>query len=269
MPHVTNQGVKIYYEVEGLGPPLVLAHGVSGSLEDWREFGWVEALKDRYQLILVDARGHGRSDKPHEPDAYRQIHQALDHVAVLDDVAAEKAHFLGFSMGGIVCLGAGIHAPERCFSLMMGGTQPYARAERPTAVELPAPKPLHGLPEADNPINELLMGGGEAWVAFYEANLEVSTSMRTRLMNNDFEAVSARFGALHENRSDPNYLDPVTMPCLIYVGQDESAYAGAKQLAGRLQNANFVAFPGLNHFEMLTSVDVVLPEILHFLGNVA
>jgi pimeloyl-ACP methyl ester carboxylesterase len=266
LPYVSNQGVRIYYELEGLGPPLDLAHGISGSLEDWREFGWVEALKDRYQLILVDARGHGRSDKPHDPDAYRQIYQATDHVAVLDAVGAERAHFLGFSMGGNACLGAGIHASERCLSLMMGGTQPFARDERPARMDMPKPKPLRGLPDGDNPINQLLMRGGEAWVSFYEANLEVSASMKIRLMKNDFEALIARFESLYE-RDLSRYLDPVQMPCLIVVGEDEFAYGGAKQLAGLLPDAKFVAFPELNHFEMLTSRKEILPEMLHFLGK--
>jgi pimeloyl-ACP methyl ester carboxylesterase len=266
MPYVSNQGVRIYYEVEGLGPPLVLAHGISASLEDWREVGWVEALRDRYQLILVDARGHGRSDKPHDPDSYRQIHLAMDHVAVLDGVGVEKAHFLGYSMGRIVCLGAGIHAPERCFSLMMGGTQPYARDERPAGTEFPAPKPFRGMPDGNNPIDQLLMRGGEAWSAFFEANMEVSASMKMRLMKNDFEALIAQRAVMYE-RSLSRYLDPVQMPCLIYVGEDEPAYGGAKQLADSLPDAKFVAFPGLNHFEMLTSIDLILPEILHFLSK--
>jgi len=267
MPYVSNQGIRIYYEVEGSGPPLVLAHGISGSLEDWREVGWVEALRDRYQLILVDARGHGRSDKPHHPDAYREIHQATDHLAVMDAIGVEKAHFLGFSMGGIMCLGVGIHAPERCLSLMMGGTQPYARDERPAGTGLPRPTPMGGMPDGDNPIDQLLAQGGDAWVAFYAANFEVSAGMKKRLMQNDFEAVRARFEALHEKRSSPHYLDPVQMPCLIYVGEEESAYSGAKQLAERLPDARFIVFPGFNHFEMLTAVDVVLPEIQRFLNS--
>ena len=80
MPYVSNQGVRIYYEIEGSGPPIVLAHGISGSLEDWREVGWVESLRDRYRLILVDARGHGRSDKPHDPGAYRRGEGPLSRI---------------------------------------------------------------------------------------------------------------------------------------------------------------------------------------------
>ena len=113
MPFANNEGIKIYYEVEGQGTPLVMAHGLGGSLDDWRDLGWTERLRDRYQLILVDGRGHGRSDKPHDQEAYRHRHVAADHVAVLDDAGLYQAHFLGWSMGGIVCLGAGIGVPER------------------------------------------------------------------------------------------------------------------------------------------------------------
>jgi pimeloyl-ACP methyl ester carboxylesterase len=266
MPYVSNNGVSIYYEVEGQGPPLVLAHGIGASHQDWRDVGWVDALKDSYQLILVDARGHGRSDKPYDLDSYRQIHQALDHLTVLDDLGVKRAHFLGWSMGGIVCLGVGIQAPERCISLMMGGTQPYARDERPSGIGLPTPVPMKGLPDSDNPINRLFMQGGEAWVAFYEANMEMTHGMKKRHKDNDFEALIARFEGMHEKRSEPHYLDPVKMPCLIYVGEEEAAYGGAKQLAERLPNAKFLPFPGLNHFEMISEIDVVLPEIRKFLG---
>ena len=57
--YANNDGVKIHYEVEGEGEPLVLVHWWTGSTEDWRMFGYVDALKDDYQLILIDMRGHG------------------------------------------------------------------------------------------------------------------------------------------------------------------------------------------------------------------
>ena len=72
MPCANNEGVRIYYEVEGQGPPLVLMHGITDSLEVFRLVGYVEALKSDYRLILIDARGHGASDKPHDSDAYRR-----------------------------------------------------------------------------------------------------------------------------------------------------------------------------------------------------
>lgn len=66
MAYADNNGIRIHYQVEGDGPPLVLQHGYSDSLESWYEFGYVDKLKSQCQLILIDARGHGASDKPHD-----------------------------------------------------------------------------------------------------------------------------------------------------------------------------------------------------------
>ncbi len=63
MPYAENQGTRIYYEVEGQGPPLVLGHGGGDSLEMWRKFGYTEDLKENYQLVLFDLPGHGQSDR--------------------------------------------------------------------------------------------------------------------------------------------------------------------------------------------------------------
>ena len=67
MPYAINQGIKINYQIEGDGPSLVLLHGGLSNLQMWYELGYVEALKNDYQLILIDLRGHGSSDKPGMP----------------------------------------------------------------------------------------------------------------------------------------------------------------------------------------------------------
>lgn len=64
----------------------MLQHGFTDSLESWYDLGYVEALKPRYRLILIDARGHGASDKPHQPDAYDRERNIEDITAVLNDV---------------------------------------------------------------------------------------------------------------------------------------------------------------------------------------
>lgn len=69
MPETTSNGVRIRFEVEGRGPAVVIQHGFLGSPTSWREAGYVDALTDRYRVILVDARGHGESDKPHDVGA--------------------------------------------------------------------------------------------------------------------------------------------------------------------------------------------------------
>ena len=84
MPYAHNQGVKIYYEVEGHGPPLIFAHGATGDLSVWRTCGYVDRFKHDYTVILFDVRGHGQSDKPHDVSAYNYRFLADDVIAVLD-----------------------------------------------------------------------------------------------------------------------------------------------------------------------------------------
>ena len=83
-----------------------------------------------FRLIYADHRGHGRSDKPHDPSAYAMPLRVADAVAVLDRLGIERAHFIGRSWGGRLCFGVGEHAPERGRSLVIGGNQPYAWPDR-------------------------------------------------------------------------------------------------------------------------------------------
>ena len=100
MPYAPNNGVRIHYHLEGHGPPLMMLHGWSDSLVDWHTSGYVDALKSNYHLILVDARGHGHSDKPHAPEAYVMDALVSDVVAVLDHLGLDQTVYWGHSMGG-------------------------------------------------------------------------------------------------------------------------------------------------------------------------
>jgi pimeloyl-ACP methyl ester carboxylesterase len=99
MPFVNNNGIKIHYEVEGQGPALILAHGLSTSMKQWRALGYTEELSGNHMLILVDTRGHGGSDKPTTPESYSPDVVAGDYVAVLDSLGIEKTNYFGYSMG--------------------------------------------------------------------------------------------------------------------------------------------------------------------------
>ena len=105
MPYIENSGVRIHYAVEGSGPELVLLHGFMGSIVDWIALGYVGALQAHYRLILIDSRGHGRSDRPHDEASYALDRRVADVTAVLDALSVETAHFWGYSMGGYIGFG--------------------------------------------------------------------------------------------------------------------------------------------------------------------
>src|SRR3954471_17730477 len=98
MPFAQSDAGRIHYQVEGDGPPLLLHHGFTSSLEAWRFFGFTEALRSRYQVIMVDALGHGQSDKPHDIAAYSQLQRCRDVLAVLEALDIERVHYVGYSL---------------------------------------------------------------------------------------------------------------------------------------------------------------------------
>ena len=133
MPHANNDGIRIHYHVEGSGPPVVLHAGFTVDMHAWYEWGYVDALKSEYQLILVDPRGHGQSDKPHDPAAYEMALRAGDVIAVLDDLGIGQTHYLGYSMGGRIGFDIAKLASTRLRSLMIGGSNPFASNPHPVA----------------------------------------------------------------------------------------------------------------------------------------
>jgi pimeloyl-ACP methyl ester carboxylesterase len=102
MPYVTSDGIRIHYEVEGDGPPLVLQHGFGQKASSWRLGGYVDTLKSQYRLV-GDVEG------------------------VLDALGLPAAHFWGYSRGGWVAFGMAKYAPERVGAMLIGGQHPYER----------------------------------------------------------------------------------------------------------------------------------------------
>ncbi|MFW9866018.1 MAG: alpha/beta fold hydrolase [Candidatus Thorarchaeota archaeon] len=121
MPFFNNDGIKIYYEVEGEGPPVILIHGFAASLEgNWKQTNWVEVLKNDYKVILLDCRGHGKSDKPLDPAQYG-AHMTDDIIKLLDYLEVKKANFFGYSMGSRLTFELLRRKQELFISAILGG----------------------------------------------------------------------------------------------------------------------------------------------------
>jgi pimeloyl-ACP methyl ester carboxylesterase len=251
MSSADNKGVCIHYEVEGSGPPLVLQHWSLATLEDWRESGYASALRDAYQLILIDARGHGASDKPHDPGAYALEHRVSDIVAVLDDLGIARAHFLGYSMGGWIGFGVAKCAPDRFRSLIIGGQHPYAQS-------------MDGLRQL---IRRGVENGAQVFVeVLREAGFgPLSSAQEERILRYDLKALLAVAG---DRGSLESVLPTMTMPCLLYVGEKDAVFPLARRAAERMPNVTFVTLPGLGHGGVIERVDLVVPHIRQFLAGV-
>src|SRR5206468_369509 len=111
------------YEVHGpsggKAPTILLSHGYSSTSRMWN--GQVAALKDRYQVVVWDSRGHGESDYPKDAGLYSEALTVGDMLALLDLVSARKAIVAGLSLGGYMSLAFHASHPDRVGALMLFG----------------------------------------------------------------------------------------------------------------------------------------------------
>ena len=247
MPHADHNGLHIHYKVEGEGPPLVLQHGSTMSIERWYQTGYVEPLEQHFQLILVDGRGHGASDKPHDRAAYALSLRVGDVVAVLDSLRIEKTHYLGYSMGGWIGFGMAKYAANRVHSLMIGGAHPYAE-------HFAAFRNIDGTDQ-------------EAFIKALEQliGIHITSEMKTRVLANDIKALAA---SMHDRKSNEDVLATMKMPCFLFVGEtDHRSYPQVLKCVKQIPNATFISLPNLDHAEAFMRSDLVLPHIINFLKN--
>jgi pimeloyl-ACP methyl ester carboxylesterase len=115
MPYVDARGVRIWAEVRGSGPPLLLLMGLGASLDTWAMH--LDAFAERFRVIAVDNRGAGRSDTP--PPPWTVPAMAEDALAVLDALDVARAHVVGVSMGGMIAQELAIRHPSRVGRLVL------------------------------------------------------------------------------------------------------------------------------------------------------
>jgi pimeloyl-ACP methyl ester carboxylesterase len=268
IPYADNQGVRIHYEVEGDGAPLVLLHGLSETSKIWHISGYVESLKKEYRLILVDVRGHGDSDKPHDSEAYTMKLMVSDVVAVLGNLKISKAHFLGYSMGGWIGFGIAKYSPQRFYSLIIGGMHPYAKPKEPEQYikHLTVYRNTFASDSLDTDAKEALK---EEWLGPTAAKMPEWKAYAQRVLPaNDWEAFIALVSREWERGFD-DVLPTMSMSVLLFVGESDSYYAGVRECAKSLPNATFISFPGIGHADIEARKDLVLPHITKFLKKVS
>jgi pimeloyl-ACP methyl ester carboxylesterase len=118
-------GIEIAYQTWGEEtalPPVVLHHGfVADARANWVATGVVDALTAAGRRIVApDARGHGRSEKPHDPARYGESSMARDLAVLLDTIGAPQVDLVGYSMGAIVAL-IFSSSDQRVRRLVVGG----------------------------------------------------------------------------------------------------------------------------------------------------
>jgi pimeloyl-ACP methyl ester carboxylesterase len=253
VPTAEGSGVRIHYEVVGDGPPLVLHTGLLGDSRMWRDAGYVEALHG-FRLVLVDHRGHGRSDRPAGLDAHRIERYAADVVAVLDALSIERAAFLGYSDGARVGYVLAAADPMRVAALVaLGVPGLHDAGERRELAELAALVRASGT------------GGLVDELERDEAPLPAW--LRAHFLETDAEMAALELEAWARHWEGPWPLfETIEAPTLIVVGEGEDPDGQAERAVRAMRDGRHVVLPGVGHLGAFLRPDLVGPPVRDFLA---
>lgn len=260
MPYATNpiDGVRTYFaDLHGDGPPILVFNGLGDLIEDSLELPIVRALAGENRLILIDHRGHGRSDKPHDEASYALSTRVADAIAALDALGIARAHVLGFSWGARLGFAIGEHAPERVLSLILCGNQPYAWDRSwsfvpmlTEAFDVSRGRGMQGFID----VIESVLGGGH-----------IHDPARGRLLAGDHLALGAAWRSAMTEGPISADLGSWRVLCLIYAGEYDEMIDAARRAALEIPTARFLSLRGHSHLSAPLEVDQVLPAVLDLL----
>lgn len=254
----------LYVESDGTGPVVVLAHGLGGSA---RNFGpQMRALRDTYTVVRYDARGHARSEAPHDAAAYTPDAFVSDMRRVGDEASAAPFVAGGLSMGAGIALRLALAAPERVRALLLCAFP--AGADDPDGFAGKA----RGFAETIERDGLEAAGEGYVWGPTTRLDRNAVNFVRQGFLEHPAHGLALTLrGIIAEQPSVPQMrgaLARVRCPVLIVVGgEDGPSLRACNALAAELAHAKLVIVPGAGHVVNLQKPDEVSAAMREFLDG--
>lgn len=223
------------YDFGDAAAPVVLAvHGfASSAAANWLDTGWVrDVTRAGFRVIAFDQRGHGASGKPHSPEAYSIGILADDVRTVLDAYGAERAGYVGYSLGARVGWQAARAMGRRISRAVLGG--------------IPSGDPLRRF-RLDR-ARDFIAHGTEVTDRLTSTYLD----MAGRIPGNDLQALVALVEGMRGG-PEPGADNAPVQPLLFATGSDDRILSASKELAETAPHGRFFEIPGRNHFNAPTA----------------
>ena len=235
-------GVKIHYIDRGKGEPIVLLHGGTSSLESWIKAGVVANLEKDFRVVAFDARGAGKSSKPHDPKAYGR-QQALDVPRLLDALKLDRAHIVGFSLGSSTVAQLLTLHPERFLTATQAagaGRSPEAANDPRIAVE--AAEIEKGCISRSRLYRQAPPNAKPTEEDYRQREQECRADP-----NFDQHSVAASLRGYHDQAVTPEQMRAVKVPTLGIVGTLDHTLKEMQELKSLRPDMKFVLLEGVSH----------------------
>jgi pimeloyl-ACP methyl ester carboxylesterase len=211
---------------------VLLVHGfATNRAENWRRLGWFGSLERKgYRTVALDLRGHGESDKPHDPEAYGRDEMAGDIVALMDHLELARVDLLGYSMGAHLSLAVALDAPTRINNLVLGGVGGHM---------------LDG-----SPISAGTMTMAEALTTEDPASITDPTlrGFRQFAENQGEDRLALAACSRGRGGGGPGGLASLMVPTLVVAGSRDDLAGDPQALAEAIPGAKSVTLPACDHF---------------------
>lgn len=259
MPFTTHDGVRLHWESQGEGSPLLLVMGASYSSRMW--YAAIPALAERHRVIWFDNRGTGESQATKVASIQDM---AADACAVLDAAGVDRAHVYGVSLGGVVAQQLALQAPDRVRGLVLGCTgiltadKPrlpkwlaFAMQRLPTSV-------MRNLTRRD------------AYGSACTPERRVANEAALALEAFGKTAMRQQQGALRAYSVTKEQIQALTMPTLVLHGTEDKLVkpAWGEELAATIPQARLVSYPGCAHNFLVDAGEKANHDVLAFLAEV-
>lgn len=231
MAFLDRDGVRLFHEVSGDGPVVLLTHGYSASSAMFAAN--VGPLARDHTVVTWDLRGHGRTEAGDDQAAYTVPRSVDDMVALLDLAGAERAVVAGHSLGGYLSLELALAHPDRVAALVLVDTGPGYRK-----------------PEARERWNRMVVRHAESL-----GSPGLLLAGRGILTQHDARVIDG--------------LPGISVPTLVVVGEhDEQFLGGSRYMASRIPGAELVVLAGADHSPNLSTPEAFDAAVRDFLDRV-
>lgn len=264
MPKIKVNDISIYYESHGSGEPIFFIGGFSVDHTAW--LGLLDKFNDKYQLVLCDNRGAGRSDVPEGPYS---IEQMADDIAQLcSEIDIERAHFVGNSMGGMILQTLSLKYPALVQSAILSNTAP--NLQTPFFVFMKAQLELL---KAKAPMEELIKANC-SWVYSYQylSQPQAIDLLVQLIMDNPYpfteKGYAGQFGAV-EQFDFWDSLPQIKVPTLVVGSEHDLIFNEncVKALAEQIPNAHYYGFENCGHLPYIEHPDLFAKVVKDFIAD--
>jgi pimeloyl-ACP methyl ester carboxylesterase len=220
--HTSFDGTKIYYEVRGKGKPVVLVHGFMNNGDNWkRSVLYSDLLLHGYQVITLDQRGNGKSDKPHNEEAYTNDAEAKDILSLLKSLNIGKYKAIGYSRGSIITARLLVLDKNLTAAVLGGMGDGFTNPQWPRRLMFYRALSGENVPELQTAMENVKKSGLDRTALTYQQKYQPSTP--------------------------PSELKKLKQPVLVISGSEDNDNGSAEELAKMIPKSTVLRVPGVHN----------------------